>query len=116
MPEVIRVSDFPSNAPEQIEHYAKLIRNSPLKIRLFEEIYRGKRAVKTTRELAASLGVSEKHILTIGKPLATHHLFEDIKKDSRIAYKKRSEITAVKNQILALARNRAKLEAFPTKR
>src|SRR5687767_5154815 len=103
MTQPLSVSDFASNAPEQIEHFARLLINSPLKTRLFEEIYRGKRNVKTVKELSAKLGVSEKHVLTIGKPLAVRHLFDAIKLNKRVAYAKIPTVATVKHQILRLA-------------
>lgn len=116
MTQPVPVSDFASSAPEQIEHFAKLLANSAQKRQLFQEIYRGSRAVKTVTELAEKLGLSEKRVLTIGKPLADRHLFEAIKKNGRTAYKKIPTVATVKDQILKLAGNKSKLEAFPTKR
>jgi hypothetical protein len=116
MTQPISVSDFASNAPEQIEHFAQLLVNSPLKTRLFEEIYRGKRSVKTVKELADKLGVPEKRVLTIGKPLADRHLFYATKLNKRVAYMKIPTVTTVKQQILRLAGNKSKLKEFPTKR
>lgn len=116
MTQPVPVSDFASSAPEQIEQFAKLLVNSLQKRHLFQEIYRGSRAVKTVTELAARLGLTEKRVLTIGKPLADRHLFVATKKNGRTAYKKIPTVATVKEQILRLAGNKSKLESFPTKR
>lgn len=113
---VLPVSDFASNAPEQLEHFAKLLSRSVPKRRLFEEIYRGKRAIKTIQSLAAALGVTPKRILELGKPLSEHQLFAAVKHEGRLAYGKIPIIAANKARILALARDKKKLEALPTKR
>ena len=116
MTEPIAVSDFASSAPEQIEHFAKLLSKSAQKRELFAAIYRGKKSVKTVRELATSTQIAEKRILTIGKPLADQHLFDATKVNNLTAYKKRPTVASVKNQILRLAGNKATLDAYPTKR
>jgi hypothetical protein len=113
---VLPVSDFASNAPEQLEHYAKLLSRSEMKRRLFEEIYRGKRSIKTVAMLASALDVTSKRILELAKPLAEHHLFAAIKHEGRIAYRKNPLIAANKRRISALARDKRKLDALPTKR
>jgi len=113
---ILPVSDFASNAPEQLEHYAKLLQHSDDRQRLFAEVYRGPKPVKTVPELATKLDVTTKRILEIAKPLTSNHLFDPIKVDKRIAFRKISTIAAHKNKILALARDRKKLAALPTKR
>lgn len=113
---VSEVSDFTSNAEEQLEYYARLLRPSRLRTRLFEAVYRGKPKVKTVATLAKTLKLSEKRVLDLGKFLALHDAFEQTSVDGRVAYKKRPKISAQKAKIMALAGNKRKLEGLPTKR
>jgi hypothetical protein len=113
---VVEARDFASNVNENLEHYARLLQRSRLKRRLFEEVYRGPKPVKTKAELATRLDVDGKQILDLAKPLTSNHLFESIKVDGRIAFKKFPMIAAHKKRILALSASKEKLDALPTKR
>ncbi|MBZ5567824.1 MAG: hypothetical protein LAN64_08230 [Acidobacteriia bacterium] len=112
------VSEFPATAPEQIEHFAKLLSKSEDKRRVFGQIYRGQsQKPKTAAEIAKELrGLTAKRVLEIASPLAANHLFEKTKINGSIAYKKRSSINTVKQRILALATNRKKLREHVTVR
>jgi len=98
-----QVSEFPATAPEQIEHFAQLLRRSENKRRVFREIYRGKaKHPKTAKEIAGRLGLETKQVLNIAGPLAAHTLFEQTRHNKRTAYRKRPNINAVKAKILSL--------------
>lgn len=111
------VSEFPATAPEQIDHFAKLLSNSDQRRRVFWEIYRGKsKHPKLAKEIGGRIGLSTKRVLELATPLAANNLFEKTKRNGLIAYRKYPNINTVKQKIMGLASNKAKLEAHVTAR
>ena len=111
------VSEFPATAPEQIEHFAKLLSRSEQRRRVFAEVYRGQsQKPKTAEGIADKVGLTAKRVLEIATPLAANHLFEKMRVDRRTAYKKYGAINTVKSKILTLATNRKKLKEHITVR
>jgi hypothetical protein len=111
------VSEFPATAPEQIEHFAKLLCKSEDKRSVFSEVYRGQRqSPKTAAEIGEVIKLGAKRVLEIATPLAANHLFEKTKVNGTIAYKKYGAINTVKGRILALATSRKKLARHITVR
>lgn len=111
------VSEFPATAPEQIEHFAKLLSRSEEKRRVFAEIYRGQsQKPKTAAEIAKKIRLTAKRVLEIATPLAANHLFEKLRIDNRTAYKKYGNINTVKMKILKLATNSKQLKEHVTVR
>ena|ERR1700735_3039613 len=111
------VSEFPATAPEQIDHFAKLIRKSPQKRKVFTEVCRGQsKDPKTAKEIGDKIGLSAKRVLEIATPLAAHQLFEKTNHNGQIAYRKYPNINAVKHKILGLATNEVALHRHVTVR
>jgi len=111
------VSEFPATAPEQIDHFAKLLSKSEPRKKVFWEIYRGKaKEAKTAEEIGQKVGLTPKRVLELATPLAANNLFEKTKRDGLTAYRKYSNINTVKQKIMQLASNKAKLEAHVTVR
>lgn len=111
------VSEFPASAPEQIDHFARLLRKSEQRRKVFWEVYRGKsKDAKTAEEIGHKIHLTAKRVLEIASPLAANHLFEKTKRDGRTAYRKYPTINTVKQKIISLATNKAKLEAHVTTR
>lgn len=111
------VSEFPATAPEQIDHFAKLLRNSKQKRDVFSEICRGKlKNPKTAKKIGDEISLSAKRVLEIATPLAAHQLFEKTTHDGQTAYKKYPNINAVKDKILKLATNKTALAKHVTTR
>jgi hypothetical protein len=111
------VSEFAATAPEQIDHFAKLLSRSETRRKVFSEIYRGQsKQGKTAKEIGKCVLLAPKRVLEIATPLADSHLFEKIKRDGRTAYRKYSNINTVKHKIIRLARNREQLKAHVTVR
>jgi hypothetical protein len=111
------VSEFPATAPEQIGHFAALLSRSKQRRKVFWEIYRGKsKNAKTAEEIGGKVHLTSKRVLEIASPLADNHLFEKTKRDGRTAYRKHPTINTVKQKIMRLASNKAKLEAHVTVR
>jgi hypothetical protein len=111
------VSEFPATAPEQIEHFAKLLSKSVQRRQVFWEVCRGNsKEPKTAEEIAKHVQLSAKRVLEIASPLAAHQLFEKTRYNARTAYRKYPNINAVKHKIIDLAKNKAKLADHVTVR
>src|SRR5713226_5864500 len=111
------VSEFPATAPEQIDHFAKLLSKSVQRRKVFWEIYRGKsKDAKTASEIGKKVHLDAKRVLEIATPLAANHLFEKTKRDGLTAYRKYPAINTVKHKILRLASSKTKLDAHVTSR
>jgi len=110
------VSDFSSNAPEQIEHAAKTVGRSERRRKVFAAIYTGKKRIKTVPEISLVTGLSEKCVVEHGKKLSDNHVVSPIRVKGRRAYEKIDSIHTHKKRILALASSPQRLKAFPTKR
>lgn len=104
------VSDLLSNFNDQIAHAAKLIGRSKVRQAIFEFVYRNKRQIKTIPEISKAIGKSQAHVLKEGGKMAGLVL-EKIPG----GYKKHKQFAPYYKKILALARNKEKLERFPTK-
>jgi hypothetical protein len=111
------VSEFPATAPEQIDHFAKLLSKSVQGRKVFREICWGQsKEPKTAEEIGKRINMSAKRVLELASPLAAHQLFEKTKRDGRIAYRKYPNINAVKHKILKLATDKVRLAAHVTVR
>src|SRR2546430_2120475 len=111
------VSEFPATAPEQIDHFAKLLSKSVHRRKVFWEIYRGKsKDAKTADKISIKVHLSAKRVLEIATPLAANSLFEKTKHDGRTAYRKYPNINTVKHKIKRLAENKSKLDSHVTVR
>jgi hypothetical protein len=108
-------SDFASNAPEQIEHVAKLIGRSAHKRAIFDAVYYHKAKARTVNEIATKTGLTRLQVLKVGSTLAGA-AFDQTRVDGKIAYARRREYHKYKRQILALAGSREKRDKWPTKR
>lgn len=114
---VQNVSEFPATAPEQIDHFAKLLRKSAQRRAIFLEVCRGQsKSAKTAAEIAGRVSLTAKRVLEVASPLAAHQLFEKTKRDGQVAYKKYPNINAVKHKIISLATNKDRLGAHVTVR
>jgi CHAT domain len=109
------VTDSLSNRKEHVVELAELL-GKGRKRALFAAVYKGKKQTKTVKELAESLGLDEKAILTIGGPLVAAHAFNQIKINGRVAYSKIEQHKAIKDRVLKAAGNRAEIEKIVTKR
>src|SRR5690242_5443621 len=110
------VSDHASNANEQIDHAARLIRGSSLRRKVFASIYHGKKRVKTVGEIATKEKLDRKQDLNEGRKLANAKIVMQTKQDGDTAYEKIDSYHYHKAKTLRLASNPTDLESFPTKR
>ena len=110
------VSDSLSNANEQIEQAAKAIGRGEVRRKVFEAIYHHKSKVKSVADIVARTGLTRMQVLQSGRLFYSKGIVRQTKKYDDTAYEKIDFFHAHKKQILALARNKKKLEALPTKR
>jgi hypothetical protein len=111
-----QVTDYTSNAPENVVHAAEAIGRSRLRKRVFEEIYRGKRKVKRVSALMQATGYSLKQVLNAGKHLADKGVVVQTREEGQTAYRKIDFIHRHKTKILTAAPSRRKRDAIATKR
>jgi hypothetical protein len=109
-PSPIPVSDLLSNWNDQMATAARILGRSKHRHAVFETIYRGKKQVKTIKEIMKETGLSQVHVLNEGGKMAGL-LVEKVPS----GYKKKKEFAARYLNILGLARDRKKLERLPTK-
>ena len=112
----LQVSDFPSNANEQIAYAAEAIGRSAARRTVFDVIHTDKRQIKTVQYIAEKGGLTRKQVLDAAKQLVNKGLVEQVKENGDTAYKKNQSLHSHKKQILALAGDKKRLATFPTKR
>jgi DNA-binding Lrp family transcriptional regulator len=111
----LNVTDPGANLNEYIRHAAQAIGRSKDRRILFEEIYRGKKAIKPVPDLAAATGLSEKRVLEEGQKLAANNIVEKVKVKGRVAYKKDATYSHHKAKVLDLVAHPEKKDRYPTK-
>lgn len=109
------VTDARSNANDQIAYAARTIGNSTRRREVFEAVCFGKRATKRVSEIMETTGLSRKQVLTAGKYLADHHLFESTLIDGETAYTKDSFLAQKRKDIFKLIDKPERLASLPTK-
>jgi hypothetical protein len=107
------VSDARSNKHEQVAHAAEVLQAAPNRLCVFEEIYRGKKLVKTRSDLETATGLNNKQVLNAAKVLVDNQLVTQEKRDGLTAYRKDDFYSANKVKILRLARDPVKLSKQP---
>jgi len=112
----INVSDHRSNANEQIEFAVQKIGRSVDRRKVFEEVYRGSKPVKTVLEIATKANISPKRVLEEGKKLAGNSVIVQTKVGKQTAYRKDTFYAAHKIKILALVKSPIGLKKLVTKR
>jgi hypothetical protein len=110
-----KVADVRANVNENIVHAAKTIGRSKARRAVFEEIYRGKKKIKTVDELMASTGLGRVHVLNEGKKLAGNGIVAQVKVDGRTGYEKDEFFVHHKKKVLALVDDPSKRAKYPTK-
>src|SRR5207247_10601613 len=110
------VTDVTSNAPEQIHRAAKVIGRSALARAVFDAIHTGKKKAKTVAYLMKKTGLRHKEVLMQGKKFTDSHLIHSERNGEGTTYFKNDFFHRHKAEILSMARNKKKLDAYPTKR
>ena len=104
------VSDFLSNFNDQLVAAASILGRSKHRQAIFEYIYYGPKQVKTIEEIMKATGLSQTHVLKEGGKMAGL-LLEKV----RGGYKKKRDFATRYKNILAMARDRKKMDRVPTK-
>jgi hypothetical protein len=115
---VIRVSDTASHRRDQIANLAELLRNRPTSQSLVQAMYFGKKREKSVPSLAETLSISTKRVTEIGKPLVNSFFGRERGRENGkvvTLYVKDDFVRDNLRQILKLATNRKKFDAFHTK-
>jgi hypothetical protein len=110
-----KVADVRANPNENIIHAAKVIGRSKARRAVFEEIYRGKKKIKTVDELMQATRLGHVHVLNEGKKLAGNGIVAQVKVDGRTAYEKDEFFVHHKKTVLALVDDPSKRAKYPTK-
>jgi hypothetical protein len=109
------VTDIRSNPREQIMHAVEVINNSKDRLRVFEEIYRGKSPIKTAEYVASRSGLEPKRVLEIGLVFSNNQLIERKKINRKYALIKDAFFSQHKTEIIRLVKNKTAREKFYTK-
>lgn len=110
-----QVSDVRSNPNDQIDHAARVIGRSKDRAAVFKAICRGKKSIKTVKEIRRETNLSQIRVLQEGRKLSVHHIVHQTKVEGQTAYKKDDFYSANKKKILAYAKDPKKLASMPTK-
>jgi hypothetical protein len=110
------VIDLSSNAPENIARAAEIIGPRGARRDVFIAIYTGKQKIKTARELAKTVGLTQKRVTELAKRLAVSNVVTQLKVKGYTAYQKNDWFHDNKAKILSIASSKSKLKAYPTKR
>jgi hypothetical protein len=111
----LKVADVRANLNENIVHAVKVIGRSKVRRAVFEEIYRGKKKIKTVDELMQATGLTRKHVLNEAKKLAGNGIVTQLRVHGRTAYEKDDTFVHHKARVLALVDDPSKLSKYPTK-
>jgi hypothetical protein len=112
----VNVSDHRSNSYEQIEFAVKKINRSKDRLKVFQEIYRGKKPRKTVAEISAATGLSAKRVVEEAKVLSSNDIVGQLRVNKKTTYEKYPFFSAHKEQIIKLVHNPEKLKKLPSKR
>ena len=106
----IPVSDLLSNFNDQMATAARIIGRSKHRRAIFRTVYRGKKQIKTIKEIMRAAKISQSHVLKEGGKMAGL-LFDKVPG----GYRKKKDFATRYKEILAFAENSKKLERLPTK-
>ncbi len=110
-----QVTDSRSNPNDQIAHAVKVIGRSEHRLRVFKEVYRGKKSFKTVSALAKATKLSPVRVLQEGAKLDGNGIVHAIKFNGETAYGKDKFYKTNRSKILRMVNNPSKLAKFPTK-
>jgi len=111
----IDTSDIRSNLNDQIVNCAKVINRSIDRRKVFEEIHRGKRKIKSVDEIVERTGLDRIRVLQEANYLANHNIIKKRKINKKLHYEKDPFFSQHKKKILSLAGNEKAIRKIPTK-
>jgi hypothetical protein len=112
----IETTDIRSNPNEQIAYAATVIGRSEARRKVFEEIHRGKKRVKTVGDIAKKTGLDRIKVLKAARHLYNNRIVKQLKVNGELAYEKGDFYAQNKKTILRLAGDKRALAKYPTKR
>lgn len=104
------VTDLLSNFNDQKVTAANLLGRSINRRKIFKAVYRGKKQIKTIKEIMKETGLSQIHVLKEGGKMAGL-LFEKVPN----GYKKKKDFAPRYQEIINLSVNKKRLKNIPTK-
>jgi len=110
----IKVSDFLSHSPNQIDTVAKMIGRSKYKRAVFERVCFEKRKTVTLDQIASETNLPRQQLMNAAKDLADNGIIEQSKEHSTV-YGKNCALCKKKRKILSLAGNEVKSTKFRKK-
>jgi len=108
----IDTTDVRSHAQRQIAYAVEILGRSRDRRIVFEEIYRGKKAIKTVDEIAKRIGIGRKRVLEEGLVLYKSKIVSRTRIEGRLAFVKDSFYSQHKTRILHLVTNKRARERF----
>mgnify|MGYP006292497063 CR=1 FL=1 len=112
----VSVHDSRSNSNEQIVHAANIIGRSKRCYKVFEAIFRGKKIIKTVKDIEKITGLNNVEVLQQGKKLSSNGIVEQVKTKTGTGYKKDKFYSQHYRRILSIAGKKEKIGKIPTKR
>jgi hypothetical protein len=109
------VSDFRSNAPEQIEYAVQKIGKSKVRLKLFEAVYHYTSA-KSATTLAQRACLTRERVIKDIRPLVNGKIVAQERRNGDIYYSADPQLRAHKAEIVGYVNEPAKLKALATKR
>lgn len=110
------VSDKTSNKEENIVHVAQVLGRSKDRKLVFEEIYFGKKKVKTASEIVEKTGLTRKRVTEEAIKLVNQQIIKKTEKNGELAYERDPFTASNKNHILKIAGRPKEISKIPTKR
>lgn len=111
----IETTDVRSSPREQIMHAVEVIGRSKDRLKVFEEIYRGKSIVKTVGDIVSKTNLNRKRVLEAGLVLYKNRLIKRKKINGRLSFLKDDFYSQHKTKIVGLVKNKKAKEKFVTK-
>lgn len=112
----IETSDIRSNPNEQIIHAAVIVGNSLIRQKVFEEIHRGRKRIKTVSEIMVTTGLNRIQVLQASNYLYNNRIIKKCTKNGEMAYERDDFFFQNKNKIIKLAIDKTARNKYPTKR
>lgn len=112
---ISETTDVRSNPKEQIHHIAEVIGSSPARRKVFEEIHRGKKRIKTASEISQNIKLPKIRVEQEAGVLYKNRIIRKTTFNKEIAYEKDDFSQQHKEEILRLAGNKKALSKYPTK-
>ena len=108
----IGVSDKFSNLNDHKANIAKILGKSKDRHKVFEAIYRGKKAIKSQLEVQKATNLSPMRVLQLAGQLYANEIIDQVKIDGRITSKKIRSIRTTRHLFYAWQETRKSWRSF----